>query len=98
MLPGERWRLVAAGPKESARWECVDGRWVAVSTLDSEQVLVTSSSGQRRSPFASPWVRLASTKPPLRPDAAQPIVFASSRVTRRPGSRSFARIAVHSPV
>ena len=56
-----------------------------------------SSSGQRRSPFASPWVRLASTNPPLRPDAAQPIVLRlddhDARARGRapsPGSRSTA--------
>ena len=31
-----------------------------------------TSSGNRSTPLASPWVRLAAQKPPLRPDAAQP--------------------------
>jgi len=33
------------------------------------------SSGQRDAPFSSPCVRLASQKPPFRPDAAQPTVW-----------------------
>ena len=45
-----------------------------------------------------PWVRLAEQKPPLRPDAAQPTVRASSSTTSRDGSRSLASSAVHRPV
>ena len=53
--------------------------------------------GKRRSPFSRPWVRLAAQKPPLRPDAAQPMRSPSSSTTSRSGSRSLARIAVHRP-
>ena len=45
-----------------------------------------------------PCVRLAEQKPPLRPDAAQPTLRASSSTTSRDGSRSFASSAVHRPV
>ena len=55
------------------------------------------SSGQRERPLSSPWVSEASQKPPLRPDAAQPIVCASSSTTRRPGSRRLAWTAVQRP-
>src|SRR4051812_14281240 len=55
------------------------------------------SLGQRAFPFSTPCVRLASTKPPLRPDAAQPIRLASMRTIRRSGSRWAACNAVHSP-
>ena len=41
--------------------------------------------GQRLRPLAAPWVRLASQNPPLRPDAAQPICWPSSRTPGRPG-------------
>ncbi len=51
-----------------------------------------------RAEVASPCVRLAAQKPPLRPLAAQPIRSPSSRTTSRPGSRSLASSAVHSPV
>src|SRR6201996_1342220 len=44
-----------------------------------------------------PWVRLAEQNPPLRPDAAQPAVLASSSTTSAPGSRSRASRAVHNP-
>ena len=43
------------------------------------------SSGQRARPLASPWVRLASQKPPLRPVACSAIRSASSSSTRVPG-------------
>ena len=59
---------------------------------------VSISLGQRDFPFSAPCVRLASTKPPLRPDAAQPIRFASIRTMVRSGLRSAACSAVHSPV
>ena len=39
---------------------------------------VASSSGNRSRPLRSPWVRLAAQNPPLRPDAAQPMVRPSS--------------------
>ena len=58
---------------------------------------VVISSGQRDMPFSRPWVRLASQNPPLRPDAAQPTVCASTSTTRAPGSRRFASSAVHRP-
>ena len=56
------------------------------------------SSGQRDRPFSRPCVRLASQNPPLRPDAAQPTVCASTSTTRASGSRRLASSAVHSPV
>ena len=56
------------------------------------------SSGQRLRPLSRPWVRLASQNPPLRPDAAQPTVRASTRTMRASGSRRCASSAVHSPV
>ena len=59
---------------------------------------VSSSVGNRASPFFSPWVRLASTKPPLRPLAGQPTRSPSTSTTRLLGSRSFASSAVQSPV
>src|SRR6202012_6035701 len=40
---------------------------------------------------------LAEQTPPLRPDAAQPAVLASSSTTSAPGSRSRASRAVHNP-
>jgi hypothetical protein len=44
------WRLVTPRGHESCRWECTDGRWVAL-TLGHEQeigaVVVTDSDGQR---------------------------------------------------
>ena len=43
-------------------------------------------------------MRLAEQKPPLRPDAAQPAVRASSSTTSSDGSRSRASSAVHNPV
>ncbi len=45
-----------------------------------------------------PCVRLAEQKPPLRPEAAQPTVCASTRTTSRSGYRSRASSAVHRPV
>ena len=57
------------------------------------------SSGQRVRPLASPWVRLASQKPPLRPVACSAIRSRlDAAAPSRPGSRSLARTAVHSPV
>ena len=58
---------------------------------------VSISSGNRCSPLSLPWVSDAEQKPPLRPDAAQPMRWASSSTTSRPGSRSLARTAVQSP-
>ena len=49
-----------------------------------------SSSGQRARPLPRPWVREAAQKPPLRPEAAQPISAPSIRTTSRCGSRSLA--------
>jgi hypothetical protein len=43
------WRLVACRDNESVRWECLDGRWVAVGLgygATAGQVLVTDSSGR----------------------------------------------------
>lgn len=45
------WRLVQPEAGESCRWECVDGRWVAVSLgqgADLGTVVVADSTGQRR--------------------------------------------------
>ena len=44
------WRLSTAEPGESVRWQCVDGRWVAISLGqgdDAGKTIVTSSEGQR---------------------------------------------------
>ena len=49
-------------------------------------------------PFASPWVRLASQNPPLRPLAPNATVSASRTATRSDGSVSVSAIAVHRPV
>ena len=46
------------------------------------------SPGNRDRPLPTPWVRLAEQKPPFRPDAAQPVVSASTRTTSADGSRS----------
>jgi len=58
---------------------------------------VSISSGKRCSPLSLPWVSEAAQNPPLRPEAAQPMRCASSSATSRPGSRSLASTAVHSP-
>lgn len=47
--------------------------------------------------YQVPWVRLAEQNPPLRPEAAQPAVPASSSATSADGSRCRASSAVHSP-
>ena len=57
-----------------------------------------SSSAKRSCPLATPWVRLDSMNPPLRPLAAEPTSPPSISTTSRDGSRSLAMIAVHSPV
>ncbi len=57
-----------------------------------------SSPGQREMPLLRPWVREAAQNPPLRPEAAQPTSCPSISTTSRPGSRSLARSAVHSPL
>ena len=41
------WRLATAKPGESVRWECVDGRWVAIR-LDAGKTIVCSSEGQQQ--------------------------------------------------
>ena len=44
------WRLTTAEAGESVRWQCVDGRWVAISLGqggDAGKTIVTSSEGQR---------------------------------------------------
>ena len=56
------------------------------------------SPGKRSRPLPMPCVRLAEQKPPLRPEAAQPTVFASTRTTSSSGYRSRASSAVHRPV
>ena len=62
--------------------------------LDLVEVLVAEAcrvararQAKRFSPLTSPWVSVASTNPPLRPEAAQPMVLASSSATRIPGVR-----------
>ena len=55
---------------------------------------VFSDSERRKWPFADPATFLGA---PFRPDAAQPTRLPSSSTTSREGSRSLARIAVHSP-
>jgi hypothetical protein len=45
------WRLVAAEEGESVRWQCVDGRWVAISIghdAEAGKTIVSSSEGKRR--------------------------------------------------
>jgi hypothetical protein len=45
------WRLATAEPGESVRWQCVDGRWVAISLgqgRDAGKTIVSSSEGQRQ--------------------------------------------------
>jgi len=73
-----------------------------VSTSPSRLALPCRSNsgiswGQRANPLPKPWVRLGSTKPPLRPLACPPHSPASRTVTVRAGSRSLARSAAHSP-
>ena len=58
----------------------------------------SSSSGKWRIPFARPWVRLASQKPPFRPLAPKATVSASRTAMRSAGSVSVSAIAVQSPV
>ena len=44
------WRLGTPGPGESVRWECVDGRWVAVGLghgAEAGRTVVTSCEGRR---------------------------------------------------
>jgi hypothetical protein len=44
------WRLGQAEPGESARWSCVDGRWVSVSLgqgAEAGQTIVANSEGDR---------------------------------------------------
>ncbi|HEY1586799.1 MAG TPA: hypothetical protein VGH63_13995 [Polyangia bacterium] len=45
------WRLSTAEAGESVRWQCVDGRWVAISLGqggEAGKTIVTSSEGQRQ--------------------------------------------------
>jgi hypothetical protein len=37
------WRLAAAKPGESVRWENVDGRWVAISLAEGGRATVSAS-------------------------------------------------------
>jgi hypothetical protein len=71
---------------------CIPSRFARPSASSS-----ASSSGQRDFPFSAPCVRLASTKPPLRPEAAHPTRSASISVMREPGLRCAACRAVHNP-
>jgi hypothetical protein len=44
------WSLSQAKPGESCRWECVDGRWVALALAANEElgsVIVVCSDGRR---------------------------------------------------
>lgn len=44
------WRLVQPQGDESCRWQCSDGRWVALTLGHGEEigsVILTGSSGQR---------------------------------------------------
>ena len=50
------------------------------------------SSGQRLRPLSSPWVSEASQKPPLRPDAAQPI---GPRLEQHDAAAGVAALGVH---
>ena len=58
----------------------------------------SSSCANRAAPLSSPWVKEASTKPPLRPLAPQPAVSASSSTTSRSGRSRLACTAAHRPV
>jgi hypothetical protein len=45
------WSLSQAKPGESCRWECVDGRWVALALATNEElgsVVVLCSDGRRQ--------------------------------------------------
>ena len=45
------WRLTTAEAGESVRWQCVDGRWVAISIGHGDEAgktIVSSSEGKRR--------------------------------------------------
>ena len=44
------WRLVPPGGTESCRWQCADGRWVALALGHGDEigsVVVTDSGGRR---------------------------------------------------
>jgi hypothetical protein len=44
------WRLVTPKGRESCRWQCTDGRWVALTLGHDEEigaVVITDSAGQR---------------------------------------------------
>ena len=45
------WRLVTPRGRESCRWQCTDGRWVALTLGQDDEmgrVVVTDSTGQRQ--------------------------------------------------
>jgi hypothetical protein len=45
------WRLATPGAGESVRWECVDGRWVAIALGQGSEVgsaVVSDSTGRRQ--------------------------------------------------
>lgn len=45
------WRLLPARESESVRWECGDGRWVALTLGEDEEinkVVVSDSAGRRQ--------------------------------------------------
>ena len=48
--PLTAWRMVRAKEWESARWECIDGRWIAIASGDGPdigKVVLTDSTGRR---------------------------------------------------
>ncbi|MDB4964650.1 MAG: hypothetical protein JWN44_339 [Myxococcales bacterium] len=44
------WRLVSACNAESCRWQCTDGRWVALTLGQDDEIgrVIVSESGGRR--------------------------------------------------
>jgi len=64
------------------------------------EVTVDAVLGNRLADLAEVLLleKLGEQNPPLRPEAAQPTVFASTRTTSSSGYRSRASSAVHSPV
>ncbi len=51
VTPYVPWRLVTPVGRESCRWQCNDGRWVALSLGHDDEigrVVVTDSSGRRQ--------------------------------------------------
>ena len=45
------WRLASPRDEESVRWECIDGRWVALSLGQGDEihhVILSDSAGRRQ--------------------------------------------------